>query len=74
MIAWSARTWCAPFITNNKSMDAYEIAKAVLTGGVAGLVFALMKLPIPAPPVLAGIAGIFGIWLGFMIVQTFIYG
>lgn len=38
---------------------------AVITGFVTGLVFAIFKLPIPAPPALPGIAGIVGIYLGF---------
>ena len=42
----------------------YEVFIAIITGIVVGLVFSLMKLPMPAPPVLSGIAGIFGIYLG----------
>ncbi|WP_409252286.1 XapX domain-containing protein [Bacillus sp. SCS-153A] len=38
---------------------------AILTGFIVGFVFALFKLPIPAPPAFAGIAGIIGIYLGF---------
>ncbi|WLR61697.1 XapX domain-containing protein [Guptibacillus hwajinpoensis] len=38
---------------------------ATLTGFLVGLIFALLKLPIPAPPAFAGIAGIVGIYLGF---------
>ena len=34
------------------------------TGLVFGLVFTALKLPLPAPPVLAGVMGIFGIWAG----------
>ncbi len=34
------------------------------TGIVVGLVFSILKLPLPAPPVLAGILGIVGIFLG----------
>lgn len=43
------------------------ILKALLTGAVCGFVFALARLPIPAPTVFAGIAGIIGIWLGFLL-------
>jgi XapX domain-containing protein len=42
-----------------------QIALSVLTGAVCGVVFALMKLPVPAPPVFAGVAGIIGLWLGY---------
>lgn len=38
---------------------------ATLTGFLVGLIFAILKLPIPAPPAFAGIAGIIGIYLGF---------
>lgn len=42
----------------------FEVIIATITGIFVGLVFSLMKLPMPAPPVLSGIAGIFGIYLG----------
>ncbi|MGA9287545.1 MAG: DUF1427 family protein [Anaerobacillus sp.] len=38
---------------------------ATLTGFIVGLLFAFLKLPIPAPPAFAGVAGIIGIYLGF---------
>lgn len=41
-----------------------EILMALATGAIVGILFSLMKLPLPAPPVLSGIAGIFGIYLG----------
>ena len=43
-----------------------ELFKALATGFVTGAVFAWMKLPIPAPPVLSGIVGIIGIYLGYL--------
>lgn len=43
----------------------------LLTGSATGALFSLLKLPIPAPPALAGILGIIGIWLGFAIVSHF---
>lgn len=46
-----------------------EIIFALLTGLVVGIVFALLKLPIPAPPAAAGVVGIVGIYLGFKIVS-----
>lgn len=42
---------------------------ALLTGFACGLVFSLLKLPIPAPPALAGILGIIGIWAGYALVN-----
>ncbi|MGJ7920701.1 XapX domain-containing protein [Neobacillus sp. LXY-4] len=41
------------------------IALSLITGFLVGFIFALFKLPIPAPPALAGITGIVGIYLGF---------
>lgn len=41
-----------------------EILMALVTGVLVGIVFSLFKLPLPAPPVLSGIVGIFGIYLG----------
>lgn len=41
-----------------------ELVLSVLTGFVVGIVFRFMKLPVPAPNVLVGVLGIFGIYLG----------
>ena len=49
-----------------------EILLAVLTGAGAGVIFALFRLPVPAPPVFAGVAGIIGLWAGYAIVQKFL--
>jgi len=38
---------------------------STLTGTVCGFAFAKLNLPIPAPNVLAGVMGIFGIFLGY---------
>ncbi|MGP4069361.1 XapX domain-containing protein [Halobacillus sp. B29] len=46
-----------------------EIILALVTGLVVGIVFAALKLPIPAPPALAGVAGIVGIYLGFKVMM-----
>ncbi|MCX7569654.1 DUF1427 family protein [Tumebacillus sp. DT12] len=42
---------------------------ALVTGLVAGVVFTLLKLPLPAPPALPGILGIIGIFLGYKLVE-----
>lgn len=38
---------------------------SIITGFIVGFLFALLRLPIPAPPALPGITGIVGIYLGF---------
>ncbi|MEN8736392.1 MAG: XapX domain-containing protein [Akkermansiaceae bacterium] len=40
------------------------ILAAIGTGLLVGLIFSALKLPLPAPPVWAGVAGIVGIFLG----------
>ncbi|MFZ3589104.1 XapX domain-containing protein [Bacillus sp. DJP31] len=42
-----------------------EVILSLLTGTVVGFLFALLRLPIPAPPALAGVTGIVGVYLGF---------
>lgn len=42
-----------------------EIVFSFLTGFIAGFLFSLLKLPIPAPPNIAGIMGIVGIFVGY---------
>jgi XapX domain-containing protein len=49
-----------------------EIILSIITGGLAGVVFALFKLPVPAPPVFAGVAGIIGLWGGYALVSRFL--
>ncbi|WP_037026937.1 XapX domain-containing protein [Psychromonas aquimarina] len=50
----------------------HEIFKALFAGLVVGLLFAFLRLPIPAPPVLSGIMGIVGVYLGGMLFQKYI--
>lgn len=42
-----------------------ELGLALLTGVFAGALFRSLQIPIPAPPNLAGILGIVGIYLGY---------
>ena len=44
-----------------------EVALAIIVGAILGYAFAKLRLPAPAPLVLAGIAGIIGIWLGYIL-------
>ena len=41
-----------------------EILLALAVGLIVGIVFSACKLPLPSPPVLAGVMGIVGIYLG----------
>jgi XapX domain-containing protein len=41
-----------------------ELLVSLLTGIVCGVVFSMLRLPLPAPPVLAGVLGIVGIFIG----------
>jgi len=49
-----------------------EVLLSILTGFAAGAVFAFFKLPVPAPPVFAGVAGIVGLWAGYSIITKII--
>jgi XapX domain-containing protein len=49
-----------------------DILLTTLTGAGVGAVFAIFKLPVPAPPVFAGLMGIFGLWLGYGIVGRYL--
>ena len=46
-----------------------EVIKAIFTGASVGVIFALIGLPVPAPAVLAGVAGVFGLWAGYALVE-----
>lgn len=39
--------------------------QALALGTAIGAVFALARQPVPAPPTLAGIMGIVGLWAGY---------
>jgi len=55
-------------------MNVAFVAAATLTGVVVGVLFASLRIPIPAPPSLAGVMGIVGIWAGYRLVQHFDIG
>lgn len=46
-----------------------ELLLSVVAGLVVGIVFKLLKLPLPAPPVLSGVLGIVGVYLGGVLVD-----
>jgi XapX domain-containing protein len=45
-----------------------EILLTTFVGSVVGGIFSAFKLPIPAPPVFAGLMGIVGLWIGYALV------
>jgi len=47
-----------------------ELYLTTLTGIGVGGIFSIFKLPIPAPPVFAGLMGIVGLWIGYALVQN----
>ncbi|NIY85030.1 XapX domain-containing protein [Vibrio hepatarius] len=49
-----------------------EVILATLAGFVVGVLFSAIKLPIPAPPVLSGVMGIVGVYLGGIAYQWII--
>jgi len=50
-------------------MNSNLIALSLLTGMVAGAAFGYLDVPIPAPPNLAGIMGIVGIYVGYRLIE-----
>ncbi len=46
-----------------------EIFLALVAGMVVGILFKLIKLPLPAPPVLTGVIGIFGVYFGGIVAE-----
>jgi XapX domain-containing protein len=50
-------------------MTVAVVALALCTGLLAGALFAFLRIPVPAPPNLAGVMGIVGIYLGYKVVN-----
>lgn len=48
-------------------MDYKQWLVALITGAILGFIFAKLRLPAPAPLSIAGILGIAGIALGYMV-------
>lgn len=49
-----------------------QILMALFAGLIVGLIFSFLKLPLPAPPVLPGIMGIAGVYMGGLLFQQYI--
>lgn len=50
-------------------MNTTLVALALLTGVVTGAAFGFLRIPIPAPPNVAGIMGIVGIYVGYKLIE-----
>jgi XapX domain-containing protein len=50
-------------------MNTTLVVLSLLTGTLVGAIFAFFGVPIPAPPKLAGVMGIVGIFLGYRVVR-----
>lgn len=46
-----------------------EIILSLIAGMIVGLLFKAIKLPLPAPPVLTGVIGIVGVYLGGVVFE-----
>lgn len=48
-----------------------DIILSILTGFMCGIAFAAFKLPVPAPPAISGVAGIVGLWAGYVVLTRY---
>jgi XapX domain-containing protein len=55
-------------------MNTTFVLLATLAGLTVGGFFAFLRIPVPAPPSLAGVMGIVGIWAGYQLVHFFDVG
>jgi XapX domain-containing protein len=55
-------------------VSATTAALALLTGLLTGAVFRFLNVPIPAPPNAAGVLGVVGIYLGYVVLGHFDVG
>jgi XapX domain-containing protein len=46
-----------------------QILISFFTGLVMGGIFTILKLPVPAPGTLAGVAGVAGIFAGYLLIK-----
>lgn len=54
--------------------DFKQVLLALATGMTVGLIFSKLKLPSPAPGSLAGVMGVVGIFIGFILGNKFGWG
>jgi XapX domain-containing protein len=51
-------------------MNTTTVFLALVAGTLTGALFAYLRVPVPAPPTLAGMMGIVGVFLGYRIVNA----
>lgn len=49
-----------------------EVLKAFGVGAVFGILVTFLRLPLPAPPTLAGVMGIVGVFAGYLVASHWI--
>ncbi len=49
-----------------------QVLLAFVTGAVVGIIFGLIKLPLPAPATVAGVMGVVGLFCGYLVVSHFL--
>ncbi|TDX52463.1 XapX domain-containing protein [Orenia marismortui] len=47
-----------------------QVLTATLSGFIVGALFSFLNLPAPAPPNLAGVMGVFGVYLGLVFMKS----
>ena len=51
--------------------DIKVVILSLLTGIITGIIFTILKFPLPAPPNIQAFMGIFGVWFGAFIIRKF---
>jgi len=46
-----------------------EVLLALVAGLIVGMLFKFLKLPLPAPPVFSAVVGVFGVYLGGVVLE-----
>jgi len=46
-----------------------EVFLALIAGLIVGMLFRLLKLPLPAPPVFSAVIGVFGVYFGGVVLD-----
>lgn len=50
-----------------------EVLLATISGILIGVLFTAIKLPVPAPPVLSGVMGVVGVYIGSILYSKIIF-